>query len=375
MCGIGGIMIYPMERNPVQMELIRQIAAGLALENEVRGNHATGIATFDKYGKNSVLKNNIPASQMVHTQTWGNFVEKKITRDTTNILVHTRLATQGSPEKNDNNHPIVTSSAIGVHNGMIYNDDSLFQSNNLYRQAEVDSEVIFRLIDTLKDNTKASMKTVAEKLTGVFAVAYVKKDEPTILNYFRDNNPTTFAYIEELNIIVFASQKQFIMDSIQYATDWVVDFLEEVVYIEEPEYFSPPRNSIFQFDVAENNPIEQLYLQEAMEFTECHDYGYSYYGYKNDWMDDEDQWAQYYNSGGSKRDSEILDVHMFAEESIRPLLSEDQYDQFLDLLKKHENNEWSKGYQQGRDSTEIDIKIKEEVAYEKGASERLPFAN
>ena len=62
--------------------------------------------------------------------------------------MHTRYATQGIPEWNDNNHPIITGSVVGVHNGHVSNDDWMFKCvedyvGNDVRIAHVDSEAIF----------------------------------------------------------------------------------------------------------------------------------------------------------------------------------------------------------------------------------------
>jgi len=58
-------------------------------------------------------------------------------------ICHVRHATTGSPKVNRNNHPLVVGKVVGVHHGVIYNHRQI----KVKRQAEVDSEVIFCLLD------------------------------------------------------------------------------------------------------------------------------------------------------------------------------------------------------------------------------------
>jgi glucosamine 6-phosphate synthetase-like amidotransferase/phosphosugar isomerase protein len=353
--------MYSKQRTKEELRFIKELATELAIENQARGTHATGIATFGKNG-NDVLKHNVSADELTSYATWWNFLDKNISDNTYNILGHTRYATQGSPDNNDNNHPIVTASAIGIHNGWINNDDSLFNKENLFRQAEVDSEVIFRLADKEIGNDRENTKTMAEKLAGVYAVAFVKKNEPHILNWFRNNNPTTFAYIPELNITVFASLQAYIKSaiatvnaSVYYETGFSVS--------EQIEYFSPIQDTIMQFDVTENTPIQQL-AQEPLRFQESYDYSYGGYGYsKGAWFDEE--WYDYRTDRQQEEEhaNSIESIYEFIEEkNLEYFMSTDEYAEMIELLDQNEKNEWSKGYKAGRESTENEIKLlKEQV--------------
>ena len=76
-----------------------------------------------------------------------------IRQHSTNWLVgHNRLATQGSKENNENNHPFENDTCIVVHNGCLSNDDGLKRTYNLKYEAETDSAVIPALIDNFVRN-------------------------------------------------------------------------------------------------------------------------------------------------------------------------------------------------------------------------------
>jgi len=64
-------------------------------------------------------------------------------------LVHTRAATKGSPHKLCNSHPFYTKEWVGVHNGWLWNDDELAKKYKLKRAGQTDSEIIWRLADSL----------------------------------------------------------------------------------------------------------------------------------------------------------------------------------------------------------------------------------
>lgn len=366
MCGIGGLMLYPkMNRTSEELTFIKELVSHIAVENMARGTHATGVAVFGRKG-HDVLKHNVSADEFTSYDTYFDFLDKNINNDTFNILIHTRMATKGSPTVNDNNHPIVSATAIGVHNGWVSNDDELFKSEGLYRLAQVDSEVIFRLADKELGNDRENVKNFAEKLSGVYAVAYARKDQPHILNYFRSTNPTTFAYIPQLNIVVYASVEKYVKDAIALVNTLMYSEIGYSINEEDIRYFSPKSNSIMQFDVTENTPIQQL-EQIVLPFKDKDDYyygyGYSSYGRSSSgWLDDEG-WYDIYQDERKTEEKVITNIYQFIDEKkLEHLMSDEDYSQMIELLDQLEKNEWAKGYQQGRRSTDNDMKlIKEQL--------------
>ena len=58
--------------------------------------------------------------------------------------------TKGHPTILANNHPIRHGAVVGIHNGIIVNDDELFAGHGIERaepEMTVDSEAIFALVD------------------------------------------------------------------------------------------------------------------------------------------------------------------------------------------------------------------------------------
>ena len=70
--------------------------------------------------------------------------------DTLQALIHVRDFTKGHPDIEANNHPIRHGSVVGVHNGIVSNDDELLARYGIERaepQMTVDSEAIFALVE------------------------------------------------------------------------------------------------------------------------------------------------------------------------------------------------------------------------------------
>jgi len=119
------------------------------------------------------------------------FVEQlDLPSDARNVILHTRMATQGSPENNHNNHPIITGNIVGVHNGVMHNDYNLFQKIGPGRRiAQVDTEAIFAAIayGLEKDSDgkhliAGSIPEILNEISGSAAIAWQEID----------GNPTTF---------------------------------------------------------------------------------------------------------------------------------------------------------------------------------------
>lgn len=192
MCGIGGMNLSPDENIDAH-----KLAVHLLLGIEDRGPHATGAAFFEN-GEPFVHKTDMRASEFVE------YLDMHPTA--TNVLLHTRWASQGSPTKNANNHPIDVNGLIGVHNGVIYNDNDLFNRIGADKRiAEVDSEAIFA---TLLHGREKPAHALA-RVEGSASVAWVESyGDPDVMHVSRISaSPLVFAF-SEAGSFVFASTEK-----------------------------------------------------------------------------------------------------------------------------------------------------------------------
>jgi len=203
MCGIAGFCLTQEETgidaNKLSMALLGQIVQ--------RGEDATGAAwvRYDKKAK----KSNIAVSKApVPAYEFGQYLSQMHPK-TKRAILHTRWATKGSPQNNLNNHPIVSGGIVGVHNGVLSNDDAVFAHLQAERRAQVDSEAAFALLD----RTRFSPAEVLESLRGRAALAWLDARDKRDLHLARlDGSPLVLGYTEAGSVI-FASTMPLLVNA------------------------------------------------------------------------------------------------------------------------------------------------------------------
>lgn len=217
MCGILGITFLDSAIKE-QSGMVKYVLRGLLSESASRGRNATGIAVIQEKDI-VVVKEPVSAHQLIGSSEFNTACSGYINENTISILGHCRLKTKGTPRIRHNNHPIIANNVIGVHNGMIVNDDVLFEKykkkcKSFKRKAEVDSEIIFRLVDYFTHVKNRGIATAIDKATfalkGSYACAMVDRTRPYMLWLFRDINPIYIYHYPKSGVIVFASSKYFI---------------------------------------------------------------------------------------------------------------------------------------------------------------------
>jgi glucosamine 6-phosphate synthetase-like amidotransferase/phosphosugar isomerase protein len=164
MCGIAG---YSLDsRSGVDRTLAAQALLAAIAE---RGADAVGYAyrsPGDVYA--TVVKQRTPASQLLE--------RVEVPASATELLVHVRDYTKGHPSIPANNHPVRHGPVIGIHNGIITNDDELLAPHSCARaepRMTVDSEAIFALAAHSRNDARA-----LERLRGAMAAGWLDEREP-----------------------------------------------------------------------------------------------------------------------------------------------------------------------------------------------------
>lgn len=186
-CGLAGFSLNPNAQVDATV-----LAAALALSIESRGGHATGIAHYHPHQKAVlVTKDGVTAYEFIDR------IMESVSPECRAAIIHTRFGTKGSSDKNENNHPIVLPGIVGVHNGIITNDEEVTKKLELDRVAEVDSEVLFHII---RDQ---GVRHVAEHVHGDAAVAWMNVGQepgrmlrpPTVNVAVLNNRPAVLAWL------------------------------------------------------------------------------------------------------------------------------------------------------------------------------------
>jgi predicted glutamine amidotransferase len=207
MCGIFGLINYSETfLSQFQAKMMHKAVSGLLTESEVRGHDAAGLAVLtDK--RLSLFKNNLEASRLVMTSKYSAIVKEMNRTDRFKAMIgHTRLKTKGHQRFNINNHPILANRIVGVHNGYIHNDDILFRKydGDIERKGEVDSEIIFRLIDLHRRNDKTlveSVQATCDEIDGSYACAFLDAEAPDYVTLF------TNSHYKNINLYIYDSVK------------------------------------------------------------------------------------------------------------------------------------------------------------------------
>src|SRR2546421_206391 len=163
MCGIAGYSVRPRSR--VERTLAAQALLAAIAE---RGADAVGYA-YRAPGETypTVVKQRTPASQLLE--------RVSVPQRTTQLLVHVRDYTKGHPSINANNHPVRHGPIVGIHNGIILNDDELLAPHSCARaepRMTVDSEAIFAIAAHSRNDARA-----LEPLRGAMATGWIALEE------------------------------------------------------------------------------------------------------------------------------------------------------------------------------------------------------
>jgi len=170
MCGIAGYSLS--SSSSVERTLAAQaLLAGIA----ERGADATGYAFRGLGSRVTIAKQRTGATELLESLL--------VPALASAVLVHVRDYTKGHPTIEANNHPIRHGSVVGIHNGIVANDDQLFATHRWERAhpaMTVDSEAIFALVEERRSDPAA-----LEELRGAMAAAWLDERDDGFLHLAR----------------------------------------------------------------------------------------------------------------------------------------------------------------------------------------------
>ena len=187
MCGIAGYSLSP--ESSVKRTLAAQaLLAGIA----ERGADAVGYAHRGSSSAVTVHKRRSGASELLD--------EVLVPPAATQVLVHVRDYTKGHPTIEANNHPIRHGSVVGIHNGIIVNDEQIFAHYGFERahpEMTVDSEAIFALAEHAQGSPEA-----LEELHGAMATAWLDERVSSTLFLARARRPAALGRKQEQGAVL-----------------------------------------------------------------------------------------------------------------------------------------------------------------------------
>jgi glucosamine 6-phosphate synthetase-like amidotransferase/phosphosugar isomerase protein len=192
MCGIAGYSVR--SRSTIERTLAAQALLAAIAE---RGADAVGYAyrgPDDAYA--TVVKQRTPASELLD--------RVEVPAAANQLLVHVRDYTKGHPSIPANNHPVRHGPIVGIHNGIITNDDELLAPHSCARaepRMTVDSEAIFALAAHSRNDARA-----LERLRGAMATGWLDEREPGVVFAARGSGRPLWVG-EGRDAVFFASTK------------------------------------------------------------------------------------------------------------------------------------------------------------------------
>ena len=192
MCGIAGYSLR--SRSKIDRTLAAQALLAAIAE---RGADAVGYAyRAPDIAYATVVKQRTPASKLLE--------RVSVPVDANQLLVHVRDYTKGHPSIAANNHPVRHGPVVGIHNGIITNDDELLAPHSCARaepRMTVDSEAIFAIAAHSRNDARA-----LEHLRGAMATGWMDEREPGVVFVARGSGRPLWIG-EARNAVFFASTK------------------------------------------------------------------------------------------------------------------------------------------------------------------------
>jgi glutamine---fructose-6-phosphate transaminase (isomerizing) len=211
MCGIVGLTL---SEQTYDAGYACALLSELFVLSESRGKEASGVALRNTSGIR-YMRTPFPASELVRSKIFSRELSVVFVPTATNVAAigHSRLVTNGYEHDNRNNQPVVSGSAVAVHNGIIVNHREIWAAHpELRAQTDLDSEVITALADhyaALQVPLQEWMPRLFQEVKGMTTTAVLLADRPALL-LATNNGSLYYAALPNSRGWVFASELYFL---------------------------------------------------------------------------------------------------------------------------------------------------------------------
>lgn len=219
MCGIFGIALR--KNANLDRTIIKKILCRLYALSESRGKESAGIHFYlpDK-AKAYTTKIRLSSKGALHNLEFRKSLDLMVSEaenpaigrieNPVIAIGHSRMATNGTNTRDNNNQPIQYGSIALVHNGIIVNDDDIWNMFPLgNRLAEVDSEVIAAMLNYVSQNQSHVSENIAEvykTIEGSASIAWTN-DRTGVLALATNTGDIYYSMQQGGEGIIFASEK------------------------------------------------------------------------------------------------------------------------------------------------------------------------
>jgi len=175
-----------------------------------RGRDATGIVEMSSRGPKTITRAAAPSDKVIPT-----IPEGFITKDTTFVLGHCRAEpiTEGVAVDPNNIHPIEIGRTIGMHNGIVSNDDSLKEEYGVVTKGSTDTEVALGVFDRCMDVRQMQARCL--KFVGGYVFMFFQKKNPNQLFIAKNFKPLYYVYYESSKVMFISSESDYLNEIFQ----------------------------------------------------------------------------------------------------------------------------------------------------------------
>jgi len=213
MCGIFGVVFQCGAAVP--RTDFRKILKHVAESAESRGKDSSGMVLRHVAGPvMDVFKGNLRISELLSQREMSEaldsfFVEHTEGKSGVSVAIgHSRLVTNGSQLQDYNNQPVVKEGIIGIHNGIITNEDEIWAHYpELKREYEIDTESLLALMALELEttgNVGDAFDAVVSRIRGTYSVALLFERRPALM--LATNNGSLYYLSDRDSFLVFSSE-------------------------------------------------------------------------------------------------------------------------------------------------------------------------
>ncbi|MBI4375224.1 MAG: glucosamine 6-phosphate synthetase [Elusimicrobia bacterium] len=221
MCGIFGLCIH--ESAEFAPPFIKKSLTTLARLSESRGKDSSGLVFRNELENEFlVVKGPIPLKYLLGKRAVAQQMDRMVQlfhdhRGTSrqNVFAamgHSRLVTNGTHSNELNNQPIVKDGIVGIHNGIVVNDNELWaRYPDAHRTCETDTEVMLALTKKYLDSgwdLPSAVSMTGNEIFGTFAAAFFVDTLDQLV--LATNNGSLYILTNDADMLAFASERYFL---------------------------------------------------------------------------------------------------------------------------------------------------------------------
>jgi glutamine---fructose-6-phosphate transaminase (isomerizing) len=226
MCGIFGISIEASVG--VDAKDLKKLTKMFFQMSERRGKDASGFVSIHNYVE--IIKSPHSASTLIQDSKFKNIFQNAISNykngNSFTISGHTRMVTSGSEYNNNNNQPIIKDNNLLIHNGIIVNEDNIYEQNpKLKKEYEVDSEVMLELYNfnsTSSKSNAAAFKDSINSMSGANTFILIDPSHNEILLHSSNRSLYIFNH-PSIGLTFYCSEEEILNKAIKIISKYPID--------------------------------------------------------------------------------------------------------------------------------------------------------